>query len=343
MAHLVETMSFVGELPWHGLGTKVSEELTAQNMMLPAGLWWTAELTPMYLKDGTQVKDFNAVVRSTDLSLLGVVGKQWTPIQNQTMAEVADAIAGEGNAYCHTAGSLKKGKLVWFLLKLPQTLRLSKDPSEIDQYLLLSNAHDGSRALQVMFTPIRVVCNNTLNFALKTSKGICIRHTQTVEARLMEAAKALEKVNEISARFHKLAEALTLVQYKQEWIKKLGEVVIPMPPQIKKPDTNPKDLLAEIIDNTRAHQIPEEFISESILASRQRLEHLINFGTGITEDMRGTAWAATQGVVEYLDHQRNYRQAETRADSIMFGDAAYKKTKALELIVEQTHLQALVR
>jgi phage/plasmid-like protein (TIGR03299 family) len=329
MAHLVEQMVYAGETPWHGLGTKIPANVSAKEALVPAGLDWTVEARPCYHKqpDGSfaEVPRFRTTVRSSDGSALGVVSKGYGVIQNAELAAVADAIAGEGNAWCHTAGSLDEGRRVWFLLQLPGQFRVGNDASPVEKYLLLNTRHDGTAAAKVLFTPVRVVCNNTLTAAMdiaeKSKKNaesvIQIRHTANVAEHLEAAKTAMRAAIDYFARFEALAQELARAAFSHEQMEGLAEHLFP----------GREDGTAAKITS---------IYRDKILA-------LFDGGKG-HEEIRGTAWAAVNAVGEFVDHHRNHRATpgstavENRAKAIWFGSGFDIKERALHFVKKETGL-----
>ena len=179
MAHLVETMAYAGEVPWHGLGERVSNDLSPLQMMQKAGVDWTVEKVPAYVKVGNQeiATGQQALIRNSDNSVLTNVGENWEPVQNEEAFNFFNEFCAAGDMEMHTAGSLKDGQIVWVLAKIKESFDiLGKD--QVDSYLLLSNPHVYGQALNVRFTPIRVVCNNTLTFSLsqKSKNEVRLNH-----------------------------------------------------------------------------------------------------------------------------------------------------------------------
>ena len=179
------SMMYYGEEPWHGLGQKLDKPATSWEAIEQAGLDFVVDKRPVFCDLGSDNGTMNmhhipgkfATVRMDTGAPLGVVGKQYTVLQNKDAFGFFDEIVGEGEAIYHTAGALYKGQKIWILAKLPETMTL-KGGDEIEEYLLLMNSHDGSGAVNVKFTPIRVVCSNTLNMALRSGeRGVKVRHT----------------------------------------------------------------------------------------------------------------------------------------------------------------------
>ena len=152
MAALVESMVYTREKPWHGLGTKVEEAPTSADALRLAGLYWRVEQKNIQLCGDSKVPGYKANVRSTDGKVLGVVSDRYRIVQNADAFEFTDSIIG-GDVRYETAGSLNGGKKIWLLAKLPET-EIAGDKTE--PYLCFSNTHDGSGAVRVCMTPIRV-------------------------------------------------------------------------------------------------------------------------------------------------------------------------------------------
>lgn len=183
MSAEVETMMFTGrERPWHGLGTQVEEAPDSKEALIAAGLDWDVVQRPVFTQDGVKVPGYFANVRQQDGSILGVVTSRYKVVQNRDAFAFTDELLGEGVRY-ETAGSLMGGRKTWILAKLPTRYIIQGE--QILPYLVFSNTHDGSGAIKIAMTPIRVVCNNTLNLALNTADRCwSIHHTGDIAAKL---------------------------------------------------------------------------------------------------------------------------------------------------------------
>lgn len=189
MAAEVETMFYVRQTPWHGLGVKVMEAPTSKDALWLAGLDWNVVQEEIYTENANPVTGFKANVRDTDKKVLGVVTDRYKVVQNSEAFAFTDSLLGEGVRY-ETAGSLQGGRKVWLLAHLPQEYIIAGE--RISPYLVFSNTHDGSGAVKVAVTPIRVVCNNTLNLALNTAKrSWSIIHTGNIIDKMEEAKNTL--------------------------------------------------------------------------------------------------------------------------------------------------------
>lgn len=188
MAANVESMFYVRETPWHGLGTRVITAPSSKEALGLAGLDWKVNQKPIYT-EGEEIAGYKANVRSTDGKVLGVVTDRYRIIQNEDAFAFTDALLGEGVKY-ETAGSLQGGRRVWLLAHMPHEYIISGE--RISPYLVFSNTHDGSGSVKVALTPVRVVCSNTLNLALSTAKrSWSMVHTGNVTEKLQEAKNTL--------------------------------------------------------------------------------------------------------------------------------------------------------
>ena len=189
MAALVESLFYVRETPWHGQGIRVEDAPTSEDAIRLAGLDWKVQQRALYLDDGTEIEGSYANVRDTDNKPLGIVGSKYTIVQNTEAFAFTDALLGEGVKY-ETAGSLKDGKVIWLLAKMPEQIEILGD--KVDPYMVFTNTHDGSGAVRVAMTPVRVVCNNTLNMALNQAKRTwTARHTGSIQYKMNDAMETL--------------------------------------------------------------------------------------------------------------------------------------------------------
>ena len=207
MAANVETMFYTREKPWHGLGTMVAEAPSSADALALAGLDWQVVQKDLLTVDGYPVEGFKANVRESDDQVLGVVTNRYKVVQNQDAFAFTDALLGEGVRY-ETAGSLQNGRRIWILAKLPQRYIISGD--EIAPYLVFMNSHDGTGAIKAAMTPIRVVCQNTLNLALATAKrSWSVNHVGDIEGKLEDAKDTLLYAGQYMAELGKEIDVLS--------------------------------------------------------------------------------------------------------------------------------------
>ena len=226
MAANVETMFYVRETPWHGLGTRVMEAPSSKEALGLAGLDWKVVQEPVYTQAEELIEGYKANVRDTDRKVLGVVTNRYRIIQNEEAFGFTDALLGEGVRY-ETAGSLQGGRKVWLLARLPHEYIISGE--RISPYLVFSNAHDGSGAVRVALTPIRVVCNNTLNLALSTAKrSWSMMHTGNVQEKLEEAKDTLFRAENYMDSLGKEFDELRKKKLTDKQVMDYIEILLPM-------------------------------------------------------------------------------------------------------------------
>lgn len=226
MAANVESMFYVRETPWHGLGTRVIEAPDSREALFVAGLDWKVLQEPIYTETEELIEGYKANVRDSDRRVLGVVTDRYKVIQNEEAFAFTDALLGEGVRY-ETAGSLQGGRKVWMLAHMPHEYIISGE--HISPYLLFSNTHDGSGAIKVALTPIRVVCNNTLNLALATAKrSWSMIHTGDIKEKMQEAQNTLFMAEKYMDSLGKEFENLRMKKTTDKQVMDYIEVLLPM-------------------------------------------------------------------------------------------------------------------
>jgi len=189
MSANVETMFSVREKPWHGLGTVIADAPNSEEAIRLAGLEWNVHQQEILTDNGLTIPGYKANVRDSDDSVLGIVTDRYKVVQNHEAFKFTDDLLGKGVRY-ETAGSLQEGRKTWLLARLPQEYIISGE--QVTPYLVFFNSHDGSGAIRCAITPIRVVCQNTLNLALTTAKrSWSAIHTQNINDRMQEAIQTL--------------------------------------------------------------------------------------------------------------------------------------------------------
>ncbi len=312
-------MMYAGEIPWHGLGTRLEEPATAREAIDAAGLNYLAELRNLQTTDGIPIPQRKAVVRSDSQEILGVVGTSYVPVQNHQAFGFLDAVVADGSLRYHTAGALGKGERVWMLAKLPDDIRVKNSDDITEKYLLLSNSHDGSSSLRVHWTPIRVVCGNTLSIATRKGRGqgISIIHKGDLATKVRQAQEVLGLAKLF---YDDTEEQINRLAHHYPSQRQLEEYFLLVYP-----------------DN------PE---GESSRTKNVRQEMLRLFEEGIGHDMpaiRHTTWTALNAVTEYVDHARSTRgktsveRASNRLESSWFGSGARLKERAWELALKMAN------
>ena len=231
----VESMFSARKSAWHGLGTVTADALTSRDAIRQAGLDWTVSTRPMVTFDAEngqagfiEVPDHYATVRDSDMSVLGVVGRRYTPIQNLECFEFMDTVVDDSDAKYETAGSLYNGRGVWLLLNLNKDVRVDDDVTK--NYLLLTNSHDGSSSLKGLTTPIRVVCANTLRLAISgKTNGFSFRHTSNLQGKVAQARATLVSALDYVDEFQVEMERLLDTEVSNEQFESIMNTVMPIP------------------------------------------------------------------------------------------------------------------
>lgn len=305
--HNINSMMYFGSKPWHKLGNEVSQAQTSGEAITAAGMDWQVEKQQLFLANGTAVNGAMATIRKDTGAQLGIVGDVYRPLQNKEAFSFFDAIVGEKAAMYHTAGVLGDGEVVWMLAKLPGYIRtVGDDVSE--KFLLLTNSHDGSSTVRVMFTPIRVVCQNTLNVALAgTSKMARIKHCSTMGQRIDYVRETIGIVSAQFSLFEEITQKMAGYQVTQEALQKYF-VSSGVVPQIKEGEKT----------STRAENIMDE------------VSRLFERGKGAElPGAHGTLWGAFNAVTEYVDYYRSSKN-DNRAKSLLLGSGAAIKQQAFD-------------
>lgn len=226
MAANVETMFYTREKPWHGLGTMVAESPTSAEALRLAGLDWNVVQEDVLTPFHEAIPGYKANIRDTDRKVLGVVTDRYKVVQNTEAFEFTDALLGEGVRY-ETAGSLQEGRKVWLLAHLPHEYIINGE--KISPYLVFSNTHDGSGSVKVAITPIRVVCNNTLNLALATAqRSFSMVHTGDIKEKMKEAKDTLFMADEYMQELGKEFEELRRKKLSDADVNSYIEILLPM-------------------------------------------------------------------------------------------------------------------
>ena len=226
MAANVETMFFVGrETPWHGLGTSIEYAPTSKDAIIYAGLDWKVIQSDVYTDNGTLIPGFKANIRDIDRQVLGMVTNRYQIVQNIEAFEFTDALLGEGVKY-ETAGSLASGKRIWMLAKMENRIITGEN---VAPYLVFTNSHDGKGAINVAITPIRVVCQNTLNLALRQAerKWSCV-HVGDIKGKLEEAKRTLINANAYMDELHEEFGELKLMTLTDDKVDEYINMLIPL-------------------------------------------------------------------------------------------------------------------
>ncbi len=338
MSHEFETGFFVSQPAWHGLGTVLQDPPTMAEALQVAGLDWTVELQRLTRPDGQEVPS-RAVVRSSDQTLLGVVGPDYEPLQNAAALAWFQPFVDSGNVRLEAAGSLREGKRVWVLGRVLGSSVDVVKKDRVDQFVLLANGHDGTLSIRCGFTAVRVVCQNTLTLAVndRASKLLRVRHTKNAQDALASVGQIIDTARgEFAAtakQFQYLASkgcsADSLAAYVKEVFAIKPHRILSVGAAEVAPESD-RELFARLALGERP-EADAETLERLGIGTRihAAIGHLAEHGRGTdTDGVRGTYWGAYNAVTEYLTHERG-RDANTRVDSQWFGQSAQLGARAL--------------
>jgi phage/plasmid-like protein (TIGR03299 family) len=312
MAHNIEMvdgkaqMAYAGDVPWHGLGTRVPADLTPEQMLDAAGLNWEVNKVPAFAKvAGKNVNvGWSALVRSSDEKIIDVVSEDWNPVQNSEAFEFFNDFIAEGDMEMHTAGSLCDGKIVWALAKVKDSFELFGG-DKVDSYLHFTNFHKYGCSTDVRFTPIRVVCNNTLTLSLNTKVERMVKISHRREFNGDQTKLMLGVAAEKLAKYKEMAQFLGSKRYSGENVVEYFKRVFPASENAKR---------SEITKNART--------ALGILETQPGAEFAA-----------GSWWQAFNATTYMTDHLIG-RSTDTRMTSAWYGSNKNLKVRALETAIE---------
>jgi phage/plasmid-like protein (TIGR03299 family) len=332
MVAAVETMAYAGEVPWHGLGVPVEDTMTPEEMLEAAKLNWTVSKRPAYTIDSPtwsedvgliNAEGHHFIVRDTDNRVLSACGEDYVPFQNQDTFKFFKKFVSAGSMKMETAGSLKDGQDIWGLAKLESNFELPGG-DKVEGYLLINSPHISGKALTFMFTPIRVVCCNTLSLALNSEgKQFRVLHLQAWDDDIMKAAEeALGISDEKMEEFRIQAEFLSSKRAKSIDVQNyIAELFQP-------------NLLIERGKMEIANDVP---LVDEFNRTAEQVHDAIALSPGADlKSAKGTWWGAINGVTYVMDHTK--RESERVKGGALYsswlGPNAATKRKALDLATE---------
>lgn len=310
MAHEIETMAYSGEAPWHKLGTRVLPDTTPDEMLIQAGLNWNINKEGLITADSKQsVPEHYALVRSTDLRVLGHCGKNYKPVQPSEVLKFFHEFVETGGMKMETAGSLSHGKHIFALASIQESFVLA-NKDKVEGYLLFSSPNVAGKAMRILFTPVRVVCNNTLTMALNTASGsgeFRLHHANSFDPEIAKAALGLAKGQ--LGEFEKVSEFLAEKTYKDDKVL--------------------QGYFREVFPTEAARKGHDEF---SITRTAEAAMNIIDRQPG-AEYFPNTWWNAFNAVTYIVDHLQG-RNDNNRLRNAWFGHGEKVKQRALKLAVE---------
>ena len=316
MVAAVETMAYAGEVPWHGLGTKVPHDLSTDEMLKKSGLDWYVEKLPTYVNapSGQQKTGSFALVRSSDNKVLAPsVGQNWYPVQNKEAFDFFSEYVEAGDLEMHTAGSLMDGKMVWALAKVKQSFELFKG-DEVENYMLFSNPHQFGKSIDIRMTPIRVVCNNTLTLSLSTDSDSMVKVNHRKEFNPEMVKEQLGIAREKMDNYKTMAEFLGSKRYTTERLVEYLNKVYP--------------------SNIKDEDIKDPSVPTTVNA--KKAFEVIETQPG-NQYAKGTWWQAFNAVTFNTDHQQGSTN-DGRLTSAWYGRNRRVKLKALDTALQMAEV-----
>lgn len=311
MSHNInENRVFTVGKSWHGLGTIVESEKTAQEAIKLARLDYKVNKVNLYAGENRDnIKKVNtnlAIMREDTKDILGITTSKYKIVQNIDAFSFFDTVVGEGQAIYHSAGALGIGERIWILAKLPNDIVINSNDI-VEKYLCLTNSHDGKSSLRMYFTPVRVVCQNTLNMSMADAKnGISIRHSGNIKSKIDEAREILKISINYYQQFEQIVKTFENFDMQKESLNKYFDSVL------------------SINDNSEVSTRKEN--------QKHDLISLFNRGKGQKTGNKHSLWKAYNSVTEYVDHYRTVKNLDkdktNKLQSIWFGTGAKLKEKA---------------
>lgn len=310
--HLVETMAYAGEKPWHGLGNKLAPQQPIEAWRQQAGMDWKIEESEVrYITGNNNLGVINAfpeqkvLYRSDTRAPLAVVSKRFKVVQPGEVLEFYRDLTSHSGFELETAGVLREGRKFWALARTGQSTTL-KGRDKVDGYLLLATACDGTLATTAQFTSVRVVCNNTLRVALGNNNG---------------AVKVPHR-SEFDPEAVKRQLGITVASWDGFVARMKALVERPVDP----------DAVEGLLRRVLTYAGPDgraDIVNEQALTNVRALYEGGGRGAMLPSS-RGTAWGLLNSVTEYVDHHRRARSDDHRRDAAWFGQGALLKQRAWE-------------
>lgn len=315
----------VNEKAWHGLGQIVSDYPNSAGALHFAGLDFTVEKRKLFTYDNQNlfgnadtvapnipVPNYYATVRTDTEEVLGVVGKEYQVVQNVDAFAFFDAIVGGEGIQYETAGALGKGERIFITAKLPDYIKVGNDDL-IEKYLFLTTSHDGFGSITAAFTPVRIVCANTLNAAIRNqTNSVKIRHTANAKERLERAHNLMCISNNLSHELERLFNHWTKVAITDKGLRKLIQLALVPNKEVL------KDLEAGLMDELSAQY---KKMCDSVF------DYAVSSPTQQTETTKGTVFGAYNAVTGYYQNVRTYKDGEAKLKSLLYGGTAQQRTE----------------
>jgi phage/plasmid-like protein (TIGR03299 family) len=316
MSHEVETIAYVGETPWHGIGTRCADGISTDDMLVAAGLDWTVKQYPMQvtLEDGKSidVEGKRALIRSKDHKVMNVSSDSWTPVQNADLIGFMRSYVESGGAKLETAGSLRDGSVIWGLAKLDRSFEVSKK-DKVQGYLLITGSHIVGVSTKIRTVATRVVCMNTMRMAEREVGSVCYKQNHLAEfdvnAAKIAVATANEELAQAESRYKKIKKLKLSIE---DAVQKLYWKVLP--------------------DNVYSTESVKKLLAAPETQSARMQALIDSYKTAPGADV-GTGWGALNGFTHWTDHKFG-NSGEARMHRVTFGDFSREKDAMEKTLLE---------
>ncbi|OUD37764.1 MULTISPECIES: DUF932 domain-containing protein [Flavobacterium] len=324
----------VKEKAWHSLGQIVEQYPTSEEAIKHAGLDYEVAKRPLYTKGSgiietangieigsseLEVPNYYANIRTDNNAVLGVVGKDYHIVQNHEAFNFFDAIVGGGEGILYeTAGALGQGERIFITAKLPDYIRVGNGDDVTEKYIFLTTSHDGSGSITAAFTPIRIVCQNTLNASLRNMSNVVrIKHTSGAKQHLENAHKLMGLADTLSTQLEGIFNEWAKVKVTDQEVKKLIQLALC-------PNKETLDLIKKGADDevsTVFKNVVQDAFAYAMTSDTQQMD-----------TTKGTLFGAYNAVTGYYQNVRSYKDDEAKLQSIVMGGTAQMKSqKTFEL------------
>ncbi len=318
MPNNMKTLFYLGEVPWHEEGVMLKTPLSTKEAIKKSGLGWNVHKEKLFLESGSQVNDYYGVVRSDNKKVLGVVKKEYKPLQNEEAFGFFEPLIKNDVISFEIAGSIGEGEIVWIQAKLNKNSRFSVIGDDVvEKYLLLSNSHNGLSSVSIKFTPIRVVCQNTLSVALKEPGVVRIKHLSKMRNHLENMRKVASNISRTYDGIEDTFINMAKYKMKEKELEEYFDRIYPVPKDpIVRSDNDEKRLRQNTKTKERLYEIMENGYGAKAFRSDN------------------TLWAAYNAVTEHIDHPADYKMGANKfLKRIWFGEGEALKKKAYEAAI----------
>jgi phage/plasmid-like protein (TIGR03299 family) len=310
MAHEVETMAYANALPWHGLGAKVSDDLSADQFLVAAGLDWEVKMHPLVAQVGDElvkVPNKFALIRDKDNKVMTVASSSWNPVQNRELIGTMDKYVTAGGAKLETAGSLRDGSVIWGLANLGHEFEVRKG-DKVKGFLLITGSHTVGTATKIRTTTVRVVCANTLAMAERSTNQVHFSQNHLKPFDMAKAQESIEKAHEELAACERRFKTIAAL--------KLGV----------------DDMLTKVLAPIFAAEAKEEDVLSDPTRPAWLKDILVSYSSAPGHEM-GTGWGALNAVTHWADHKLGHSN-ESRTFRSWMGDIGRKKLEVEAKLLE---------